>query len=141
MKGVNFVKRLPMTKKKVIRNFGENRRELFKSFCLKINFPKMFALPIFVTQIFAGIEPAITLKRLLWSLLGALVDATFRPEGRGFESRSSSHVGTIVAYVVGVWWRIGRVATFRPEGRGFESRSSRHVGTLGKSFTYSQRRP
>src|SRR6218665_714003 len=45
MKGVNFVKRLSMTKKKVVRNFGENRREFFKIFCLKINFPKIFVPP------------------------------------------------------------------------------------------------
>ena len=32
-------------KKKVVRNFGEDRRELFKIFCLKINFPKIFAAP------------------------------------------------------------------------------------------------
>ena len=43
MKGVNFVKKLSMTKKKVVRNFGENRRELFKIFCLKINFTKILA--------------------------------------------------------------------------------------------------
>ena len=53
IKGVNFVKKLSMTKKKVVRNFGENRRERFKIFCLKITFPKIFAPPIFVTQIFA----------------------------------------------------------------------------------------
>jgi len=32
MKGVHFVKKLLMTKKKVVRNFGENRRELFQDF-------------------------------------------------------------------------------------------------------------
>src|SRR6218665_109127 len=32
MKGVNFVKKLSMTKKKVVRNFGENRRQLFQDF-------------------------------------------------------------------------------------------------------------
>ena len=53
MKGANFVKKLSMTKKKLVRNFGKNRRELLKIFCLKINFPKIFAPPIFVTQIFA----------------------------------------------------------------------------------------
>ena len=55
MKSVNFVKKLSMTKekKKVVRNFGENRRELFPEFCLKINFPKIFAPPIFLPQIYA----------------------------------------------------------------------------------------
>src|SRR6218665_702674 len=33
---VNFVKKLSTTKKKVVRNFSENRRELFKIFCLKV---------------------------------------------------------------------------------------------------------
>src|SRR6218665_2878933 len=33
-------------------NFVENRRELFKIFCLKVNLPKIFAPPTFVTQIF-----------------------------------------------------------------------------------------
>ena len=51
MKGVIFVKKLSMTKKKVVRNFGENRRELFKIFCFKINFPKIFAPSIFMTSL------------------------------------------------------------------------------------------
>src|SRR6218665_2301602 len=35
-------KKLSMTKKKVVRNFEENRRELFKIFFLKVNLPKIF---------------------------------------------------------------------------------------------------
>ena len=42
-----------MTKKKVVRIFLENWRELFEDFFLKIYFQKFFAPPIFVTQIFA----------------------------------------------------------------------------------------
>src|SRR6218665_1593131 len=53
MKGVNFVKKLPMTKKKVIRNFSENRRELFKIFLSENKFPPNFSPPIFVTHILA----------------------------------------------------------------------------------------
>src|SRR6218665_2629609 len=41
-----------MTKKKVVKFFLENRRELFQDFCLKIYFPKIFAPPIFVTKNF-----------------------------------------------------------------------------------------
>ena len=40
-------------------------------------------------------------------------------------------------FILGAWWRIGRVYAFRPEGRGFESRSSRYVGTLRKYFACS----
>ena len=42
-----------MTKKKVVRNFWDNWRELFQDFFGKIYFPKIFAPPIFVTKIFA----------------------------------------------------------------------------------------
>ena len=49
MKGVNFVKKLSMTKKNLERIEGN----FLKIFCLKINFPKIFGPPIFVTQIFA----------------------------------------------------------------------------------------
>ena len=40
-----FKKKLSMTKKR--------KENFFKIFCLKINFPKILAPPIFVTQIFA----------------------------------------------------------------------------------------
>ena len=53
MKGVNFVKTLSMTKKKVVRNFGENRRKLFQDFLSESKFAQNFCPPIFVTQIFA----------------------------------------------------------------------------------------
>src|SRR6218665_2544648 len=53
MKGGNFVKKLSMTKKKVVRNFGENRRELFQDFLSENKFAQNFCPPIFVTQIFA----------------------------------------------------------------------------------------
>src|SRR6218665_39486 len=72
-------KKLSMTKKKVVRNFGENRRELFKIFCLKINLPKSFppnicdlnfCPPIFVTQIFAPSIFMTSLRRCLAPSLG-----------------------------------------------------------------------
>jgi len=48
MKGVNFVKKLSMTKKKVVRNleiFDRIEGNFIKIFCLKINLPKIFAPP------------------------------------------------------------------------------------------------
>src|SRR6218665_3717808 len=40
-------------KKKVVRNFGENIRELFQDFLPENKFAQNFCPPIFVTQIFA----------------------------------------------------------------------------------------
>src|SRR6218665_1403522 len=37
--------RCQFCKKKFVRNFSENRRELFKIFCVKIYFPKIFCPP------------------------------------------------------------------------------------------------
>ena len=48
MKGVNFKfckKKLSMTKKKVVRNFGENRRQLFQDFLSENKFPQNFCPP------------------------------------------------------------------------------------------------
>src|SRR6218665_2980626 len=42
-----------MTKNKVVRNFGENRRELFQDFLSENKFPQNFCPPIFLNQIFA----------------------------------------------------------------------------------------
>src|SRR6218665_3522116 len=53
MKGVNFVKKLSMTKKRSSEIVERIEGNFFKIFCLKINLPKIFAPPIFVTQIFA----------------------------------------------------------------------------------------
>ena len=38
-------KKLSMTKKKVVRNFGENRRQLFQDFLSENKFPKIFCPP------------------------------------------------------------------------------------------------
>src|SRR6218665_789528 len=48
-----FCKKVVSMTKKVVRNFGENRRELFQDFLSENKFAKNFCPPIFVTQIFA----------------------------------------------------------------------------------------
>src|SRR6218665_2361851 len=52
MKSVQFLeKKFPMTKKKGRQNFFRELKGTFKDFFLKIYFQKIFAPPIFVTQI------------------------------------------------------------------------------------------